>query len=251
MGKPKKYYGVARGRNPGIYTAWFGPAGAEAQIQGFAGARYKGFPSIEEARQWMENQKSVAASAKKAKSGRERPVAALVSPGDARGKIIVYTDGGSLGNPGPGGYGAVILDGEERTELARGFRLTTNNRMELMGCIAALEALETPSDVVLHSDSSYVVNGMSKGWARKWRANNWMRTREEAAENADLWGRLLDLCDFHRVEFVWVRGHAGHEENERCDALVRRAAAGADLIEDSAYVQGRTRFTSSLFDDTD
>lgn len=246
MAKPKKYYAVAKGRRPGIYTAWFGPAGAEAQIRGFAGARYKGFPSIEEARQWMESQKTVAASTRKKQAG-----GAPEPPDAAPGKVMVYTDGGSLGNPGPGGYGVVILDGENRTELARGFRLTTNNRMELMACIAALEALKSPSDAVLHSDSRYVVNGVSKGWAKKWRANNWMRTQHDAAENADLWGRLLDLCDLHRVRFVWVRGHAGHEENERCDALARGAAAGADLMEDSAYVQGRTKITSSLFDEKD
>ena len=246
MGEPKKYYAVAKGRRPGIYSAWYGPAGAEAQILGFAGARYKGFPSIEEARQWMENQKQAAASSRK-----KRGDGVLQPPDAAPGKIMVYTDGGSLGNPGPGGYGVVILDGEKRTELARGFRMTTNNRMELMASIAALEALKAPSDVILHSDSSYVVNGMSKGWARKWRANNWMRTEKEAAENADLWGRLLDLCDLHRVRFVWVRGHAGHELNERCDALARRAAAGAELAEDSAYVQGRTKAASPLFDEED
>jgi len=246
MAKPKKYYAVAKGRNPGIYTNWFGPGGAEAQIRGIAGARYKGFPSIEEARQWMENHKGAAAF-----PGKKQTVGAPEPADAAPGQVMVYTDGGSLGNPGPGGYGVVIVDGNKRTELARGFRLTTNNRMELMACIAALEALEPGPTVVLHSDSSYVVNGVSKGWARKWRANNWMRTQQDAAENSDLWGRLLDLCDLHRVRFVWVRGHAGHEENERCDALAKGAAAGTDLIEDSAYVRGRTRIASTLFDEKD
>ncbi len=246
MGKPKKYYAVARGRNPGIYTSWFGAGGAEAQVRGFTGARYKGFPSLGEARKWMEDPKIAKASSRRRESGD-----APERPGEASGAVIVYTDGGCLGNPGPGGYGVVILDGEERTELAQGFRLTTNNRMELMACIAALEALKDPSDVVLHSDSRYVVNGMSKGWARKWRANNWMRTKKDAAENADLWARLLDLCEFHRVTFVWVRGHAGHEENERCDALATGAAAGDDLVEDRAYVEGRTRIDSGLLDEKD
>jgi len=246
MGEPKKYYAVARGRNPGIYTAWFGAAGAEAQVRGYTGARYKGFPSLGEARKWMENPEII-----KATSGRKKPATALKPPRVVPGAILVHTDGGCRGNPGPGGYGAVILDGEERTELALGFRLTTNNRMELMACIVALEALKAPSDVVLHSDSRYVVNGMSKGWAKKWRANNWMRTKQDAAENADLWAKLLDLCDFHRVQFVWVRGHAGHEENERCDALATGAADGADLVEDHAYAQGRTKITSGLFDEPD
>jgi ribonuclease HI len=251
MGKPKKYYAVARGRNPGIFTTWFGPGGAEVQIRSYPGARYKGFASIEEARKWMENQAESAASAMKEQASKARSAGVSDAPGDTTGKILVYTDGGCLGNPGPGGYGAVILEGEERTELARGFRLTTNNRMELMACIASLEALKAPSDVILHSDSRYVVNGMSKGWARKWRASNWMRTKQDAAENADLWARLLDVADIHRVEFVWVRGHAGHEENERCDALATGAAAGSDLAEDEAYVQGRTKITSSLFDERD
>ncbi len=260
MGKPKKYYAVARGRNPGIYTSWFGAAGAEAQVRGFAGARYKGFPSLAEARQWMEHQKAAAPSIRKKRSHKKKPGGtvdqcghAAECPGEApdADAVIVYTDGGCLGNPGPGGYGAVILDGGERTELAQGYRLTTNNRMELMACIAALEALKDPSRVILHSDSRYVVNGMTKGWARKWRSNNWMRTKKDAAENADLWARLLDLCDFHRVQFVWVRGHAGHEENERCDALATGAAAGDDLVEDQAYVEGRTRIDSGLLDDQD
>jgi ribonuclease HI len=251
MGKPKKYYAVARGRTPGIYTAWFGPSGAEAQIRSYPGARYKGFPSIEEARKWMEIQAETAASTRKKKARKGESGEVTDALGDSAGKIIVYTDGGCRGNPGPGGYGAVVLDGETRTELARGYRLTTNNRMELMACIAALEALAPSSDVVLHSDSSYVVNGMSKGWAKKWRANHWMRTKQDAAENADLWARLLDLCEDHRVRFVWVRGHAGNEENERCDTLATSAADGADLTEDSAYVEGRTKITSSLFDEQD
>ena len=227
MGEPKKYYAVARGRNPGIFTAWFGPGGAEAQIRTYPGARYKGFPSLAEAREWMENQKLAAASSKKEKAKKEQPGKALDMSGDARGKILVYTDGGCRGNPGPGGYGAVILDGEERTELARGFRLTTNNRMELLACIAALDALKTPSDVVLHSDSRYVVNGMSKGWAKKWRANNWMRTKTDRAVNPDLWAELLLLCEKHDVEFRWVKGHAGNAGNERADALANKGVAAA------------------------
>jgi ribonuclease HI len=249
MGSAKKYYAVARGRNPGIYTAWFGADGAEAQVRGYAGARYKGFPSLAEARKWMENQQEVAAAKKRQKQAKQKPGIGLETPGRKPGTILVHTDGGCRGNPGPGGYGAVILDGEKRTELAQGFRLTTNNRMELMACIVALEALKAPSEVVLHSDSRYVVNGMNKGWARKWRANDWMRTKREAAENADLWARMLALCELHRVEFVWVRGHSGHPENERCDALATGAADGVDLVEDQAYLQGRTRIVTSLFDE--
>ena len=233
MGKTKKYYAVARGRKPGVYTDWFGSEGAEEQVQGFTGALYKGFASLTEARRWLENP---AAGASVKMNALKVPV---TSP--SPGEIAIYTDGSCRGNPGPGGYGVIIVAGEKRVEIAEGFRLTTNNRMEMMACIAALRTLETRSDVVLYSDSSYVVNGITKGWARKWRANRWMRTKNEAAENSDLWAQLLELCDLHRVRFVWVRGHAGHPENERCDELATTAAQGADLKEDRAYVQGRTR----------
>ena len=236
MGKPKKYYAVANGRTPGIYTTWFGPGGAEEQIRGYAGARYKGFPSLSEARQWLENP---AVSQRRSRS--EHTDAAGDTGTVPPGTIVIYTDGGCRGNPGPGGYGAIIINGKKRIELAQGFRLTTNNRMELMACLVALAALEKPTDVVLHSDSSYVVNGIEKGWARKWRAKDWMRTKKDPAENADLWARLLDLCDRHRVRFVWVRGHAGNRENERCDELATTAADGVNLREDVAYVTGRTK----------
>lgn len=235
MGNTKKYYAVARGRRPGTYTAWFGSGGAEEQVRGFAGALYRGFASLNEARQWLEN--PVSPDRSPGRSVSSGTLAARPSPGE----IFIYTDGSSRGNPGPGGYGIIIVDGEQRREFAEGFRLTTNNRMEMMACITALQMLKTTADVVLYSDSRYVVNGISKGWARKWRANRWMRTKSEAAQNSDLWAKLLDLCDSHRVRFVWVHGHAGHPENERCDELATAAAQGTDLKEDHNYVQGRTQ----------
>jgi len=246
MGKPKKYYAVARGRNPGIYTAWFGPDGAEEQIRGYTGARYKGFTSLPEAEKWLQNPVYV-----RSPSGGKDFDTVLDTDNVPPGVISIYTDGGCRGNPGPGGYGAVIIDGGKRIELTQGFCLTTNNRMELMACIAALKALKPPAEVVLYSDSRYVVNGISQGWALKWRANNWMRTKKDAAENADLWAQLLDLCDLFRVQFVWVRGHAGHQENEYCDELAFQAADGEDLKEDHAYVQGRTKVLHGLFDEAD
>jgi ribonuclease HI len=242
MGKSKKYYAVAKGSRPGIYAAWFGPGGAEEQIRGVAGALYRGFASLTEAWEWLKSPVSG-----KAASGRANTSVASAADLPSPGTIMIYTDGGCLGNPGPGGYGAVIIEGDRRIEFSEGFRLTTNNRMELTACIAALRALEAPSDVLLHSDSSYVVNGIGKGWARKWRANNWMRTKSEAAENSDLWEQLLALCDLHRAAFVWVRGHSGHPENERCDELATAAAQGADLREDRAYIEGRTRMPSGLY----
>jgi ribonuclease HI len=237
MGSQKKFYAVVRGSRPGIYTAWYGLGGAEEQVRGYTGAIYKGFTTLHEAQQWFESPAARPRSA----SGRSPSPAVPDGSGSLPGQIVVYTDGGCVGNPGPGGYGAVILDGNKRIELAQGFRLTTNNRMELMACIAALATLKAPVDVVLHSDSRYVVNGISKGWARRWRANGWMRTKSEEAENADLWSKLLDLCAEHRVRFVWVHGHAGNRENERCDQLATDAARGPGLKVDHAYARGRTR----------
>lgn len=149
--------------------------------------------------------------------------------------IIVYTDGACTGNPGKGGYGAVIIDGDRREELSGGYKLTTNNRMEMMGAIAALESLKSNSKVKLHSDSKYIVDAVTKGWAKKWQANGWRRNSKEMAKNPDLWQELLDLCQIHDVEFVWVKGHAGIPENERCDRLAVTAARDSNLAIDRGY----------------
>jgi ribonuclease HI len=150
-------------------------------------------------------------------------------------KINIYTDGACTGNPGPGGYGVILDSGDKRRELSAGYRLTTNNRMELMACIAGLKALRYRCEVTLYSDSQYVVNGITQGWARRWRANGWMRNKNEPAINPDLWGALLELCEAHDVTFKWVRGHAGHAENERCDKLAVEAAAAKDLPVDMGF----------------
>lgn len=152
-----------------------------------------------------------------------------------RKHVTIYTDGACTGNPGPGGYGVVLLYGEHRRELSGGFRRTTNNRMELMGPIEGLQALNQSCRVTLHSDSQYVVEGIEKGWAKRWRGNGWMRNKREQAVNPDLWGKLLDLCETHDVEFRWVRGHAGDVENERCDQLAVEAAHRKDLPVDEGY----------------
>lgn len=138
--------------------------------------------------------------------------------------VHAYSDGSAIGNPGPGGYGALLIWNGQEKELAKGFRNTTNNRMELLGAIVALESLKRPSRVILSTDSQYVVNGIEKGWAKKWRSNGWRRNKKEMALNPDLWTRLLDAVDKHRVTFEWVRGHSGHAENERCDVLANTAA---------------------------
>ena len=149
--------------------------------------------------------------------------------------IAIHTDGACLGNPGPGGYGVVLRYGEARRELSGGYRLTTNNRMELMAVIKALEALNRPCPVILHSDSRYVVDAIEKGWAKKWQANGWRRNQREPALNPDLWQTLLELCARHQVQFRWVRGHAGNPENERCDHLAVQAAKQPNLPEDVGY----------------
>jgi ribonuclease HI len=149
--------------------------------------------------------------------------------------VTIYTDGACLGNPGPGGFGAVLLHESSRREVSGGFQRTTNNRMEMMAAIAALEALKEPCQVTLYSDSQYLVKAMSLGWAQRWRANGWKRNKRELAVNPDLWARLLDLCGYHTVEFLWVRGHSGTRENERCDRLAVAAANQPDLPVDEGY----------------
>ena len=149
--------------------------------------------------------------------------------------VTIYTDGACLGNPGPGGYGVVLLHQEGRNELSEGFRLTTNNRMEMMAAIAGLETLEKPFSVTVYSDSQYVVDAITKGWAKKWQANGWKRNAKEMAKNPDLWERLLNLCKKHEVKFLWVRGHSGNTENENCDRLAVAAAKQSNLLPDTGY----------------
>jgi ribonuclease HI len=154
---------------------------------------------------------------------------------DETKKVIIYTDGACLGNPGPGGYGVVLIYNKHRKELSGGFRLTTNNRMEIMAAIVGLEALTARCRVSVYTDSQYLTNAMTKGWVEKWRANGWKRNKQDRALNPDLWEQLLNLCRRHQVEFLWVRGHAANAENERCDLLAREAAQGQDLIPDTGY----------------
>jgi ribonuclease HI len=247
MAIKKKYYSVALGRKTGVFTEWYGPDGAEAQIHKFEGARYKGFATIDEAREWLTLMTGENQSSKKTITGNKTISVKTAAPdhelATKSGKVLIYTDGGCSYNPGPGGYGAVIFNGKVRKEISGGFRLTTNNRMELTACIEALKVLKTSSSVIVCSDSKYIVDAVTNGWARKWRKNGWMRNKTDAAENYDLWEKLLDLCGRHHVEFVWVKGHAGTLENERCDQLATGAAAGKNLPPDKAYESGATRVT--------
>lgn len=173
-------------------------------------------------------------------------------PGDTSKPIFVYTDGASLGNPGPGGWAALIRTGGRVRELSGGFRLTTNNRMELYAAIMALESLPAGADVRLYSDSNYLVDGITKGWAQAWRAKGWRQTKTRPTPNADLWQRLLAAIEQRNVHWVWVRGHAGHPENERVNALAQRAASRRDLPPDEGYEHSAGPGTSpqpGLFDD--
>jgi ribonuclease HI len=147
--------------------------------------------------------------------------------------VEIFTDGACRGNPGPGGYGVILRCRGHEKELSQGFGSTTNNRMELLAAVTGLSALNERCRVVLYSDSQYLVNGIEKGWAKKWRANNWIKSDKKPALNTDLWGEILRLTELHEVRVVWVRGHDGHPENERCDRLAVEAAlkaAGTDTV---------------------
>lgn len=147
-------------------------------------------------------------------------------------KINVYTDGACSGNPGKGGYGAILEYNGIIKELSQGYISTTNNRMEILAAVVALEALKEPCEVVLTSDSKYLVDSVNQGWIEKWKSNNWYRTKSEKAKNVDLFKRLVAQLERHKVEFVWVKGHAGHPQNERCDVLATSAINGKNLLED-------------------
>lgn len=149
--------------------------------------------------------------------------------------IIIYTDGASRGNPGPGGYGVVLKYKGHRKELSEGFRLTTNNRMELLAVIRGLEALKGEGhEVTIFSDSQYVVNAVEKGWI--W---GWIKKGFKDKKNPDLWMRFIQVYKKHRVKFQWLRGHAGDEENEICDRLAVKSAEGPKLSIDEGYEQGQ------------
>lgn len=140
-------------------------------------------------------------------------------------EVVIYTDGACSGNPGPGGWGAVLLAGEHRKELSGFHPRTTNNRMELQAAISALRALKYPCSVKLYSDSAYLVNAFRQNWLQNWQRNGWVNSRKEPVENQDLWQELLEAARPHRVEWIKVKGHADNAENNRCDELARAAIA--------------------------
>jgi len=152
-------------------------------------------------------------------------------------KIKIYTDGACSGNPGPGGYGTILVHNETEKVLSQGYKKTTNNRMELRAVIAGLAALKEKCKVTIYSDSKYIVDAIKNGWALRWQKNMWMRNKKEKALNPDLWEELLILVAKHDVEFEWVKGHSGHAQNERCDELEVNAGAGSNLLVDKNYKQ--------------
>tara|TARA_Y100000588_G_C13696431_1_gene686717 strand:- start:86 stop:565 length:480 start_codon:yes stop_codon:yes gene_type:complete len=157
--------------------------------------------------------------------------------------IIVYTDGSAKGNPGNGGYGVVMMSGSYRKEFSNGFKLTTNNRMELLAVIVALEKVKKiPSEITVYSDSKYVVDAIEKAWLFKWEKKNFSKVK-----NPDLWVRFLEIYNKHRVSFIWVKGHANNKENERCDFLAVQAAEGGGLDSDTWYEKNVANKNNTLF----
>jgi ribonuclease HI len=158
-------------------------------------------------------------------------------------KITVYTDGSALGNPGPGGYGIVMISGKHRKDISQGFQLTTNNRMELLAVIVALEIIKQPgAEVTIYSDSKYVIDSIVKGWVF-----SWVKKAFKNKKNPDLWRRFLKIYPKHKVKFVWVKGHAGNPLNERCDQLAVEAANSTDLLVDSGYLESKNSDAGGLF----
>jgi ribonuclease HI len=150
-------------------------------------------------------------------------------------RVIIHTDGACKGNPGPAGYGAVLVCGSHRKELSAGYRLSTNNRMELRAAIAALELLAEPCEVELHSDSKYLVHAINQRWLDGWQRRGWLTSDKKPVKNQDLWQALRVAMAPHRIQWFWVKGHAGHAENERCDELANLAVTGSLLLEDYGF----------------
>lgn len=149
--------------------------------------------------------------------------------------VEIHTDGSCLGNPGPGGWAAVLRYGDTRRELSGGYARTTNNRMEILGVIRALESLKEPCSVCLYTDSQYVAKAIKDRWLRNWQRNGWQTAAKKPVKNRDLWERLAQLLEVHQVDFHWLKGHAGHPENECCDELARAQAGRRELPPDPGF----------------
>ena len=222
-----KYYAVESGCNPGIYTDW---DEAWKQVDGFPGAKHKGFKTREEAEEFMADPTywpdSISEKSKKAVTEKYSDY--------PKNSIIVYADGSAIGNPGPGGYGVVTNTGKT---LSGGFKCTTNNRMELMAVIKALGKFKKrKKQILIHSDSSYVINGITKGWAMNWKRNKWVKSNGDPAINPELWKKLLVLVKKLNVTFIKVKAHSGNPLNEKADKLANSAARKKGLPDDVGYL---------------
>lgn len=243
--RKKSLYVVLKGHQPGVYQQWEGPEGAKIQVEGFVHAVYKGFYTAEEAYNWLKSQakeplppplmKWLIEQEGEASNPSSKSLKSLTETHLQAGGTVIFTDGATLGNPGWGGYAAVILQNQSRREISGGFRLTTNNRMELYACIAALESIQPPQKVLLITDSAYVYRPMRQGWLQRWAENGWKRRNRKEVENQDLWQRLYRLCQHLEVEVYWIKGHNATLENERCDRLANQAAQKLNLPEDQGY----------------
>lgn len=150
-------------------------------------------------------------------------------------QVTIYTDGACKGNPGPGAYGAVMMFGKHRKEISAGYKLTTNNRMELLAAITALELLQQPCKVELHSDSKYLVQAINDNWIAGWQKKGWVNSKKEPVKNQDLWHKLVTVMEPHQISWNWVKGHAGNAENERCDELANLAIDKGEFLKDEGF----------------
>lgn len=240
-----KWYVVWSGRQTGVFTTW---TACQAQVVGYPGAKYKSFKSRAEAETALKRGFSATAKPSSAKPSVQRSAPTSASKPRyadhkqalADGRTVIYSDGGCDPNPGPGGYGVVLMTPNGvRQEASGGYRETTNNRMELMGWIEGLKLTEPRAAVAIFSDSKYVGDMYAKGFAAGWRDRGWKTSGKKPAANADLWSVLLKQTDERDVVFTHVYGHTGVAENERCDELTHEARRG-DLAVDTAYESGKT-----------
>lgn len=149
--------------------------------------------------------------------------------------VQIYTDGACSGNPGPGGYGCILIYQKHTKEISGGYNLTTNNRMELMGIIKGLEQLKKPCNIDLYTDSRYIVDAFNRGWIRSWMNKDWKKSDGYPVKNVDLWKRLMELAKPHKINWIWVKGHAENELNDRCDRMAVKASKGENLPDDPGY----------------
>jgi len=219
------FYAVRVGKEPGIYETW---EKTEEQVKGYPKAEHKKFKTKKEAKEYMKGLDSRPAS--KVSPENNNPGR---NPDNLENSLIVYTDGAAIGNPGPGGYGIVTNTGKK---FSGGFRLTTNNRMELMAVIMALKKFKNSKKLIIHSDSAYVINSITKGWAKKWKNNDWVKPDGKPALNPDLWKKFLFLEKKINVEFRKVKGHSGNPLNEKADELANSAARKTGLPDDQGYL---------------